>query len=624
MKSKRHGERDGMTQQRMSEPMQVNSVEATRATQTRPQGAGIRLGIRSKLFAVSIVLIALSLLASEVYLTGALERQLIEGIRDDLLVRARLVAGQAAASGDLDDIAALDRLADHLGATAHGRVTIVRRDGTVLGDSAVALEALARMENHAARPEIARALAASEGFGMRLSRTVQERLMYVAVPIERAGRVVGAARISVPLDRIDALVGDLRKTLAAAALVALAVAAVLSWLAAQLVSRNVRALTAAARGMAAGNLALRTRIAGHDEVATLGRALDQLAASLSSTLEALRAERDLLERILLGMAEGVLVVGADGRIVMMNAALKAMLLVTGDPEGRNVLHVIRNADLSEMLDRARAGETPEREIELGGLRPRRVLMRTRALAHEPGSVLAVLVDLTELRRLESVRRDFVANASHELRSPLTSIRAAAETLETAGDDPESARRFIELIVRNAERLQNLVDDLLELSRIESRAVALRPEALDLDAIAERAVAQHLPRAQQKRITLAYEPGMPSVRADRRALEQVLGNLIDNALKYCAEGASVRVAAAAENGRVRVSVADNGPGIARPHLERIFERFYRVDAGRSRELGSTGLGLAIVKHLVEAMDGTVAVDSRVGAGSTFSFTLPAGG
>ena len=323
------------------------------------------------------------------------------------------------------------------------------------------------------------------------------------------------------------------------------------------------------------------------------------------------------------MGEGVLVVGPDGRIVLMNAALKAMLLIPEQPEGRNVLHVIRNADLSALLDRAREGAASEMELELGGIRPRRALVRATALEREAGSVLAVLVDLTELRRLESVRRDFVANASHELRSPLTSIRAAAETLESAYDDPQSARRFVDLIVRNAERLQSLVDDMLELSRIESREVQLALQVLDLDAVAERVVAHHLPRAERKHITLDCATGMPAVRADRRALEHVLGNLVDNALKYCGEGATVRVGAAAEDGRVRITVADDGPGIAPQHLERVFERFYRVDAGRSRELGGTGLGLAIVKHLVEAMDGTVAVESRLGAGSTFHFTLRAG-
>ena len=592
----------------------------------RPRGHG-RLGIRSKLFLVSLALIGSALLVAEVYLTRALEAQLVDAIREDLLVRARLVAERVQAATDaLDDAGSGDALADRLAVATGGRVTLVRRDGRVVGDSEVATDALAGLDNHASRPEIAQALVECEAAGVRLSRTLQARLMYVAVPVVRGGDVVGAARVALPLDRIDALVDDLRKTLAAAALAALAVAAVLSWLAAQLVSRNLRALTDVARGMAAGNLVLRTRVAGQDEVGALGRALDQLAGNLSRTLDELRAERDLLDGILSGMAEGVLVVAADGRIVLMNAALKAMLLVAGEPEGRNVLHVIRNADLSAFLERARSdpgGGAVETEIELGGLKPRRVRVRAASLEADPGSVLAVLVDVTDLRRLESVRRDFVANASHELRSPLTSIRAAAETLEGTLDDPQSAARFVALIARNAERLQAIVDDMLELARIEARELALEPEVLALDAVVEHVVAQHLPRAQRGGIRLVQELGLPAVRADRRALEHVLGNLVDNALKYCPEGSTVRIGATREDGSVRVFVADDGPGIEARHLPRIFERFYRVDPGRSRELGGTGLGLAIVKHLVESMHGTVTVESRVGEGSTFSFTLPAG-
>jgi len=215
----------------------------------------------------------------------------------------------------------------------------------------------------------------------------------------------------------------------------------------------------------------------------------------------------------------------------------------------------------------------------------------------------------------------VANASHELRSPLTTVRAAAETLRTVGDDAKASARFLELIERNAERLENLISDLLELSRIESRELKLELEPVELGSIVDRSITQHAHRAQVKRINLSHDVFRASgVQADRRALEHVFGNLIDNALKYCPDGASVRVSAADDNGLVRVAVADTGPGISAEHLPRVFERFYRVDAGRSRELGGTGLGLSIVKHLVEAMGGAVSVESRVGSGSTFSFTL----
>jgi two-component system phosphate regulon sensor histidine kinase PhoR len=373
--------------------------------------------------------------------------------------------------------------------------------------------------------------------------------------------------------------------------------------------------------MAAGDLAIRTRASGHDEIVELGHALNQLAGSLSSSLGELRAERDLLTGILSSMNEGVLVAGADGRIVLMNPALRAMLLVTQDALGKSVLQVIRNADLKQVLERAGSGEASEVELDLAGLMRRRALVRAVQLRDAPGGVLAVFVDVTELRKLESVRRDFVANASHELRSPLTTVRAAAETLRTVDNDPKAAARFIELIQHNSERLANLIDDLLELSRIESRELKLQLEPLELAAVVERTLAQHAHRAQLKRITMRQEvAGTPGVRADRRALDHVLGNLIDNALKYCPEGAAVRVGATSENGKIRVSVADSGPGIQSEHLPRIFERFYRVDAGRSRELGGTGLGLSIVRHLVEAMGGTVGVDSRIGSGSTFYFTL----
>jgi two-component system phosphate regulon sensor histidine kinase PhoR len=304
-----------------------------------------------------------------------------------------------------------------------------------------------------------------------------------------------------------------------------------------------------------------------------------------------------------------------------------MLLAGADAVGKPVLHVIRNAELNELLEgAARADETSdsvEAELELGGLKPRRVLARAIKLREAPGGVLAVFVDVTELRRLESVRRDFVANASHELRSPLTSIRAAVETLHAVKDEPAEAGRFIEVIERNSERIENLVADLLELARLESRELDLHPEPIALSSAVERVFARQSARAELKHITLANETASDpvSVRADARALDHLLGNLVDNALKYCPSGATVRVTAQPADGQVRVGVADDGPGIPPEHLPRLFERFYRVDAGRSRELGGTGLGLSIVKHLAEAMGGAVTVDSRVGAGTTFSFTLP---
>jgi two-component system phosphate regulon sensor histidine kinase PhoR len=583
----------------------------------------MKLGIRSKLFLVSLAVISVSVFATEAYLSRSLETQLTARASAELMVRAHLIAERASAlPTGLDDPAIADVLADELERIAGARVTFVRTDGTVAGDSDVPATGLASLENHLARPEIAEALNAGHGSSVRYSTTLGHRMMYVAVPIARQQVTLGTARVALPLSDLENALAEMRRTLVTGALIALLVAIVISLTAAQLTARRLLELANVARRFAGGHLHTRSRASGDDEITAVGHALDHLAENLSRTLGELRSERDVLTGILSSMSEGVLVVGTEGRIVMTNPALRAMLLLGPDAVGKSILQVIRNADLNELLRRAAERGDMEAELGLAGLKPRRVLVRAVRLSDAPGGVLAVIVDVTELRRLENVRRDFVANASHELRSPLTTIRAAAETLKGVENDPAAASRFIELIERNAARLAALIDDLLELSKIESRELRLEIETLELAPIVERVLIQHAHRAEVRGITLTHTlAGSPMVRADRRALEHILGNLIDNALKYCPAGAAVKTVAEAENGVTRVSVIDTGAGIPAEHVPRLFERFYRVDAGRSRELGGTGLGLAIVKHLVETMGGEVAVTSTPGIGSTFSFTLP---
>jgi two-component system phosphate regulon sensor histidine kinase PhoR len=324
------------------------------------------------------------------------------------------------------------------------------------------------------------------------------------------------------------------------------------------------------------------------------------------------------------MQEGVLMLDEAGRVALINPALREMLLLPADSVGKKPLEVVRHAPLKELLDEAAAGvRSVSREIELSGLKPRRLQARVSPLAGEPGGVFAVFVDVTEMRRLESLRRDFVANVSHELRTPVTAIRSAAETLSISLEyDPGAAAGFVDIIDRNAERLHGLVEDLLDLSRIESRELRLAFEDLDLEQVFEQVLSLFRERAHRKGVALtaSVNAGVPPARADRRALEHVLTNLIDNAVKYCPRGATVLLRVEEKDRQLAVFVEDDGAGIEEKHLPRLFERFYRVDAGRSRELGGTGLGLSIVKHLVEAMGGTVSVTSRVGEGTRFSFTL----
>jgi two-component system, OmpR family, phosphate regulon sensor histidine kinase PhoR len=590
----------------------------------------LKLDIRAKLFIVSLGLIAVSLVAAELYLRPAIEGTLSERIRGDLVVRLDLVEHAASAARDMSP-ATWDALADDLGPRAQGRVTFIASDGRVLGDSEVPLADLAKLENHRDRPEIAEALAQRTGASTRWSATVHDRLMYAAVPFVYPDGTRGAARLAVPLADVDAALHHLERLLLVAMAVALIVATIMSSAAAQILSAALRRMTEIARRMSAGDLQVRTRVTGRDEIAALGRALDHLAGSLSTTLTELRGERDLLERILQSMREGVLVLDGDRRILLVNPALRKSLVLDDDVVGKAPLELVRNADLQEILERAFAADegAVSGEIETGGLARRRMLVHASLLpaAADPArgvGLLAVFVDVTDIRRLETLRKDFVANVSHELRTPVTAVRSAVETLRlTIERDPVASARFIDMIDRNAQRLGSLVEDLLDLSRIESQEYKPNLEEIELRPVAEQVVGLLRGKLDEKRQQLALE--IPAdgfeVRTDRRALEQVLTNLIDNAVKYCPMGSSITVRAHLADGQARIEVADTGPGIEPRHQPRLFERFYRVDGGRSRDMGGTGLGLSIVKHLVEAMRGTVGVESTPGRGSRFWFTLP---
>lgn len=368
---------------------------------------------------------------------------------------------------------------------------------------------------------------------------------------------------------------------------------------------------------------------GADGLGMLAERIDALVTGLRVELLGLTAERDLLNGILSGMEEGVLLVDSEGRVARINPALKSMLPFLAEPIGRPLLEAVRHEELKILLDEVhRSGQAVARELELPGLNPRRLLVQASPgsrLPLQPGvlGLLAVFIDVTQLRRLETLRREFVANVSHELRTPVTAIRSASETLRSgAADDPEAAPVFLEIIERNSGRLHALIEDLLELSRIESREVRLERVPLEVARLLGHMVGLQGEAARRRGLELVLDvPAEPVyVLADERAVEQILTNLIDNALKYCPSGRVV-VRARQEGSRVVFGVLDMGPGIAARHLPRLFERFFRVDPGRSRAQGGTGLGLAIVKHLTEAMGGRVWVTSEVGRGSEFGLELP---
>ncbi len=584
-----------------------------------------RFGLREKLIAASTVIIAVATLATYGLLAPQIEGAAVDRLHEEALSRVRLVALQASlADGPLSlESDAADQLADRLGTAADARVTLFDLAGRVVGDSSLELAVLRDLKDPVTSVEAVAALGGKPAFVDRFSTTAQEPLVFAAVPLERDGRLVGAARVGLSEQPVHAATRVFSRSLMVGALVAMVVAVALSGLAARLASQGVRELAGLARRMAGGDLEVRAEPVEGDHLADLGRSLEQLAEGLRSSLRELVSERDVSSGILTTMREGVLLVDRDGKVALINAALREMLLLSDSDVGKLPLEVIRDAALHELVDTVRrTGKAAQGEIEVRGLKPRRLLVRAELLAVQPGGLLVVFYDVTDLRRLESLRRDFVANASHELRTPVTSIRSAAETVIGMPPGEAASQRFLAIIERNAERLQQLIDDLLDLSRIESRELSLAQDPVDVAEVVEHVallLSERAARSGTKLVTL-IDADLPEVRADIGALEQVLQNLLDNAVKYC-PGATITIGAQRGAGTTILRVSDTGPGIEPKHLARLFERFYRVDAGRSRSLGGTGLGLSIVKHLVEAMGGTVSVTSEVGRGTTFVVELP---
>lgn len=583
------------------------------------------LGIRAKLFLLSIALVGGSTLLVLTYARADLEKKTVRAIEGEL--RTRLNLGVLDVQNRLEarePFVEWQSLVAALSEASGTRVTVIRKDGIVLADSSVAESDLPKVSNHRLRPEVQEALHIGLGMSRRHSSTIEHDLLYVATPIGPRGDPMGVLRMALELGAVENEVAYLQRSVGIGAAFALLLALVTAGAAAVWASRATRQLTEVARRMSQGDLETPVPQLGDDEFGELGRTLSQLAKSLSRTLGELRLERDRVQGILTRMREGVLLLDEQQHVLLVNPALREMLLLQDDCVGRSVLEVIRHGELKKLLDGVKAtGEAASQEVEISGLKPRRLLVRVAPVG-AAGGVFAVVFDVTEMRRLESIRRDFVANVSHELRTPVTAIRSAAETIrDVAVNDAQALPRFTDIIARNAERLGSLVDDLLDLSRIESREIRIVTEALDAGMVISQVVTLFRERAEKRGQSLVLDvpTSSPRVLADCRALEHILTNLIDNAVKYSGSGAVIRIRVVAIDGGVEIRIEDTGPGIAPEHLPRLFERFYRVDTGRSRELGGTGLGLSIVKHLVEAMGSHIDIESTLGIGTRFAFRLP---
>jgi two-component system phosphate regulon sensor histidine kinase PhoR len=581
--------------------------------------------VLASMLAVAVVVA----LAGGVTLARRLERRAATALAESLAASARLMAPEAArVLAESRGIPAVPSVAVALGERARCRVTLIAPDGRVLGDSDEPETAVAGMENHGDRPEIRAALGGAMGTSLRRSPTLRHPMLYVALPLSADGRRVGAIRVAVPAGLISQARRQAREIVAAGLALGLLFAVLLSAWLTRRITLPLRRLTQVARAYAAGDFTQRAAPAPVLEAQQLSDALNTMARATRDHISDLTHQRNEATLILKNLAEGIIALDAQGRVLLMNPTA-AVLLGTTVPETPlpDLSTLVRH---HEILDVARGvlrdGRRQTRDIAL--FQPRERLLRVHVFpctdcGDDGPHVLLVIQDETEHGRYEQLRKEFVANVSHELKSPLTSIRSLAETLlDGALEDPQATRRFVRLMDEDAARLGRLIEDLLALSLIESQAIPLALAAVEIRPLAQAVLDSLRPAIESRRIEVRLAiPEGAAAHADPERLRQVFANLVDNAAKYNREAGRITISAAPEGGELRVTVADTGVGIPPEDLTRVFERFYRVDKARSRDLGGTGLGLSIVKHIVEAHGGRVWVESTLDEGSAFSFTLP---
>lgn len=600
------------------------------------------LPLRWKVTFGALLAVACGLVIAGIVTVQSLERQHLVQLSNNLEAKAKLAEYSLHPLFLLPEqpppTSKLQPMVRDLGARASARVTVIAADGTVIADSAILDEDLPGLENHRTRQEIQQALSTGHGQDVRTSHTTGERTMYRAIVMTRPehGDPI-IIRVGFPMALLDRDIDQLTHNILIALSIAFLTALSLTIWLARSVTQPLSDITQAAQRLASGALTVPIKTSAQDEVGLLATTLNQLADQLHAKIGELSEDRAQLLAVLTSMVEGVMVLDHRGYVLQINPALERMFGISrAEARGRPFAELFRHRQLIELVE-AILQSRRNQEVEI-------VLPLTSRCLHIEASVAGgerdneaciVLVchDMTELRHLETIRKDFVANVSHELRTPLTSIKGYVEALlDGAKDDPDMTAHFLDIILKQSDRLNLLIEDLLELSQIESGRVSFRTDPIDVHAVIDRALSTIKPLAEKKghRLVTSVNTVLPSAEGDEDRLVQVLTNLLDNAVKYTPAGGTITVGAeeappprAAEpaGGAIELSVSDTGIGIPEPDRPRVFERFYRVDKARSRELGGTGLGLAIVKHIVEGHGGQVWVEANGPKGSRFVVRLP---
>jgi two-component system, OmpR family, phosphate regulon sensor histidine kinase PhoR len=587
-----------------------------------------KVSFKSKLIWSYVLLIIIPFVFVAVLLDKKLEELALQDIKSSLIKQAYLIENQIdPADVKKDNSAQLNSLAQTFGRRIGSRVTIIDKGGRVVADSEKSIAELPAMENHSDRLEVKTALSDNIGENIHYSRTLKINMLYTALPFKDNNSVIGAIRLALPLEQVRRILLTTRKTIVLSLFFALALAFVIGSLMARNIIIPLNRIIYVSRKFGQGEFNHRIHQGSGDEIGALAATLNTMAGEIETKIRQVEVQNQQLKTVFQSMVEGIIVVDRSTAIVTVNPPIENIFGVSGGKiKGSLFLEAIPNNDLAEVINKVlKSGGLVVRELSI--VWPVNKIFQINASAifqqKEVTGCLLVMHDITEIRRLETVRSDFVANVSHELKTPLTSIKGFVETLrEGAFEDKENARHFLAIIQDHADRLNNLINDLLDLSSLESKAIQLENGVLGLKGMVDKVLAGFKVQLNRKSISVVNEiPATHSIQADQDKIEQVFTNIIDNAIKFNGEGGSIRISSEMSEGKIKIIVEDSGIGIPVKDLPRIFERFYRVDKARSRELGGTGLGLSIVKHIIELHKGTVGVESTEGLGSKFWFTIP---
>ena len=575
---------------------------------------------------IFVILVSFGFIAF--FLDKNLEENSLQDIKSSLVNQAYLIESQISAENlRKENIDYLNSLVKTLSPKIKCRITIVNNKGKVLADSQKSPEEVLEMENHANRPEMKEALSGKVGEETHYSATLKIDMLYIALPIRDKDEITGVVRLALPLANVQLMLSVVRKAIIFSIFFALGLAFVLGSILATGVIKPINRIIHVSRIFSQGDFSHKIFLDSKDEIGELASTLNKMAQDIEDKIKEIETQNQKLAAIFNSMIEGVIVVDKVEHIISVNPTIEKIFgILNKDVEGKVFLEAIRNNDIAEVISATlKRGEYVSNEIAL--IYPVRRVFGVNATPIFDNKVisgcLVVVHDITEIRRLETVRSDFVANVSHELKTPLTSIKGFVETLlEGALNDKENNRNFLKIIQEHTERLNSLVDDLLSLSHLESKEITLNKKSFNLRSQLEEVISGFKSQLKKMGIDIKNElPASISINADKDRIEQVFTNLIDNAIKFNKEKGFVRIFSEEINGKVKITVEDSGIGIPEKDIPRIFERFYRVDKARSRELGGTGLGLSIVKHIVELHGGSVSVESTEGLGSKLWFILP---